>query len=273
MNNCMWFFRKTNRLFLGVCLLTSIYIVIVFLSSKNAKNYLKRLSGFYKMNISEIFEANQNVLTKTSLSSIVLSPNDVVDMINYINNNYEILNKKKFDNNEVQYVLLVQVHDRLEYLKILINTLQNVKGIENCLIIFSHDVYKAEIGKSIKNITFGRVLQIYFPFNLQLFPTIFPGLSEDDCPPSLTKTEAFKINCSSKSQFDTYGHYRDPKLSQMRHHWWWKLNFVFEKVLKNLKIISDVILIEEDYYVMPDMIHVLDLVNKEKKNFIKVVIS
>uniref|UniRef100_A0A0K0FTG0 Alpha-1,6-mannosyl-glycoprotein 2-beta-N-acetylglucosaminyltransferase n=1 Tax=Strongyloides venezuelensis TaxID=75913 RepID=A0A0K0FTG0_STRVS len=52
----------------------------------------------------------------------------------------------------------------------------------------------------------------------------------------------------------------------MRHHWWWKLNFVFEKVLKNLKIISDVILIEEDYYVMPDMIHVLDLVNKEKKN-------
>uniref|UniRef100_A0A0N5C5S0 Alpha-1,6-mannosyl-glycoprotein 2-beta-N-acetylglucosaminyltransferase n=1 Tax=Strongyloides papillosus TaxID=174720 RepID=A0A0N5C5S0_STREA len=221
------------------------------------------------MNISEILKSSQNVSTETRLSSIGLPPDEVVDMFNYINDNYEMLNKKKFENKEILYVILVQVHDRLEYLQILINSLENVKGIENCLIIFSHDVYKAEIDRPIKNITFGRVLQIYFPFNLQLFPTIFPGLSEDDCPPSMAKTEAYRVNCSSRDQFDTYGHYRDPKLSQIKHHWWWKLNFAFEKIFKKLKITGKIILIEEDHYVMPDMIHVLDLVTKEKEKLCK----
>uniref|UniRef100_A0A0K0FVG4 Alpha-1,6-mannosyl-glycoprotein 2-beta-N-acetylglucosaminyltransferase n=1 Tax=Strongyloides venezuelensis TaxID=75913 RepID=A0A0K0FVG4_STRVS len=217
------------------------------------------------MNISEILKSSQNISTKTHLSSIGLPPNEVIDMFNYINDNSEMLNKKKFENNEILYVILIQVHDRLKYLEILINSLENVKGIENCLIIFSHDVYIAEIDRLIRSITFVRILQIYFPFNLQLFATIFPGLSEDDCPPSMTKTEAYKVNCSSRDQFDTYGHYRDPKLSQIKHHWWWKLNFVFEKVLKKLEITDKVIILEEDYFVMPDMIHVLNLVSKEKE--------
>ncbi|CEF59747.1 Alpha-1,6-mannosyl-glycoprotein 2-beta-N-acetylglucosaminyltransferase [Strongyloides ratti] len=176
-----------------------------------------------------------------------------------------MLNYEKFRKKDIKYIILVQVHNRLDYLQILINSLENLHNIENCLIIFSHDVYKPEIDKPIKNITFGRVLQIYFPYNLQLFPNIFPGLSNDDCPPSISKDESEKLNCSSKKQYDTYGHYRDPNLSQIKHHWWWKLNFVFEKVFKRFRISGKIILVEEDHYVMPDMLHVLNLITIEKK--------
>uniref|UniRef100_A0A0N4ZCM6 Alpha-1,6-mannosyl-glycoprotein 2-beta-N-acetylglucosaminyltransferase n=1 Tax=Parastrongyloides trichosuri TaxID=131310 RepID=A0A0N4ZCM6_PARTI len=175
-----------------------------------------------------------------------------------------MLNEEKFSKVNIKYVIVVQVHNRLEYLQLLINSLNNVKDIESCLIIFSHDIYSADIDKPIKNISFARVMQIYYPYNLQLFPTIFPGLGDDDCPPSISKDEAYRVNCSSRSQFDSYDHYRNPKLSQIKHHWWWKLNYTFEKVLKRFKITGKIILIEEDHYVMPDAIHVLNSIYRDK---------
>lgn len=51
-------------------------------------------------------------------------------------------------------VIVVQVHDRSNYLRILLDSLRKVKGIEKTLLIFSHDVFSAELNSIIESIDF-----------------------------------------------------------------------------------------------------------------------
>ena len=155
-------------------------------------------------------------------------------------------------------VILVQVHSRLNYLKELIDSLKHTKHINETLVIFSHDLYDDEMNKLIENITFCSTLQIFYPLSLQLYPDTFPGQDPNDCPKSIKKEEALKLKCSNAAHPDTFGNYRESKVVQIKHHWIWKLSFVFEKLneTKNLENLH-VLLLEEDYYLMPDSIHVL----------------
>lgn len=36
--------------------------------------------------------------------------------------------------------------------------------------------------------------------------------------------------CLHKNYKDSYGNYRSANHSQLKHHWWWKCNFVFNKL-------------------------------------------
>ncbi|XP_067894995.1 alpha-1,6-mannosyl-glycoprotein 2-beta-N-acetylglucosaminyltransferase [Heterodontus francisci] len=154
-------------------------------------------------------------------------------------------------------VVVVQVHNRPEYLQILVNSLRKVKGIENVLLIFSHDFWSPEINHILAGIDFCQVLQIFFPFSIQLYPNEFPGHDPRDCPRDISKTNAFKLGCINAEYPDSFGHYRESKFCQTKHHWWWKLHFVWErvKVLKGHKGL--VLFIEEDHYLSPDFYHVL----------------
>ena len=179
-----------------------------------------------------------------------------------IKNKYYIHDSIKNDNNGKQssklLVILVQVHSRLNYLKELIDSLKQTKHINETLVIFSHDLYDDEMNKLIENITFCSTLQIFYPLSLQLYPDTFPGQDPNDCPKSIKKEEALKLKCSNAAHPDTFGNYRESKVVQIKHHWIWKLSFVFEKLneTKNLENLH-VLLLEEDYYLMPDSIHVL----------------
>ena len=184
------------------------------------------------------------------------------DKIRLINSNPKIRNKQYIDEliiNEKKFlVILVQVHSRLNYLKELIDSLKHTKYINETLVIFSHDLYDDEMNKLIQNITFCSTLQIFYPLSLQLYPDKFPGQDSNDCPKSIKKEEALKLKCSNAAHPDTFGNYRESKVVQIKHHWIWKLSFVFEKLnetkhLENLHVL----LLEEDYYLMPDSIHVL----------------
>ena len=66
-------------------------------------------------------------------------------------------------------IILIQVHKRLQNLEWLVKSLSNIKFINQTLIIFSHDYYDIAINKFIKSIKFASVLQIYYPFMLQLY--------------------------------------------------------------------------------------------------------
>ena len=46
---------------------------------------------------------------------------------------------------------------------------------------------------------------------------------------------AEKLGCVNAKWPDMYGRYRDAKLTQIKHHWWWKANRVFNelRVTKN----------------------------------------
>ena len=72
-------------------------------------------------------------------------------------------------------VFVIQVHNRVLYLEALIESLQAVRGIEDALLVFSHDFYSKEINHLIGNIKFARVLQIFYPYGSQIYPKGYPG--------------------------------------------------------------------------------------------------
>ena len=202
---------------------------------------------------------------------------DLRKIINEKNENPSILNKHsldglletnadKFKSNATKFnyklptflVILVQVHSRLNYLKELIESLRTTKFIEETLVIFSHDLFDLRMNKLIEEIDFCATLQIFYPQSNQLNPDTFPGEDPRDCPKSIGKAKALMSKCQNAAHPDTFGNYRESKVVQIKHHWLWKLSFVFEKLreTKNLDNLH-VLLLEDDYYLMPDSIHVL----------------
>ncbi|XP_060908604.1 alpha-1,6-mannosyl-glycoprotein 2-beta-N-acetylglucosaminyltransferase [Labrus mixtus] len=153
---------------------------------------------------------------------------------------------------EPELVLVVQVHNRPEYLSLLIKSLEKAAEVHNFFVIFSHDYFTEQINAIVQGITFCKVQQIYFPFSTQLHPSDFPGQNPQDCPRDISKDKALKIGCLNAEHPDSYGHYREAFITQTKHHWWWKLHFVWERVHAMQGYNGFVIFLEEDNYVLPD---------------------
>uniref|UniRef100_A0A452TPC5 Alpha-1,6-mannosyl-glycoprotein 2-beta-N-acetylglucosaminyltransferase n=1 Tax=Ursus maritimus TaxID=29073 RepID=A0A452TPC5_URSMA len=164
-----------------------------------------------------------------------------------------------------ELVLVVQVHNRPDYLRLLLDSLRKAQGIDNVLVIFSHDFWSTEINQLIAGVDFCPVLQVFFPFSIQLYPNEFPGSDPRDCPRDLEKNAALKMGCINAEYPDSFGHYREAKFSQTKHHWWWKLHFVWERV----KVLRDyaglILFLEEDHYLAPDFYHVFKKMWKLKQ--------
>ncbi|KAH9528293.1 Alpha-1,6-mannosyl-glycoprotein 2-beta-N-acetylglucosaminyltransferase [Dermatophagoides farinae] len=191
-------------------------------------------------------------------------------LINVIQSNdkqYNVTNEHRFSPlTDDNLVIVVQVHQRLKYLQNLIDSLSKVKSIEETLIIFSHDVIDEQINNSIRRIGFAKIKQIFFPFSTQIWYNTFPGQSVDDCPRDIGKKKALEINCVNAGQPDSYGHYREAKITQTKHHWWWKLWYVMEHLPQTRNHHGDFLFIEEDHYVSPDLIHHWKLMKLSQKD-------
>lgn len=169
-------------------------------------------------------------------------------------------------------VMLIQIHSRLNYLQSLIDSLKSVKGIENVLVIFSHDIYDQKMNNLINSIKFCATLQIFYPYSIQLYKNEFPGEDPNDCLKKISKKDAILKKCNNAYHYDTYGNYREDKVVQIKHHWFWKISFVFEKLiqtkdLENLKVL----LLEEDYYLMPDSLYVIEKLSEKIQSDVDVV--
>jgi alpha-1,6-mannosyl-glycoprotein beta-1,2-N-acetylglucosaminyltransferase len=79
-------------------------------------------------------------------------------------------------------IIVVQVHNRVAYLRHLISSLSLVTSIHTTLIIFSLDIWDEQINTLVRSIDFTATLQIFYPYSLQTHPNIFPGTSPSDCP-------------------------------------------------------------------------------------------
>lgn len=88
-----------------------------------------------------------------------------------------------------------QVHTRINYLTETINSLSQASGIENVLLIFSHDYYDVRINDLVRSIDFCKTMDIYFPYSTQIFTDTFPGPSPDDCPQKITRAEWANNTC------------------------------------------------------------------------------
>lgn len=139
-------------------------------------------------------------------------------------------------------VLLVQARRDLQRLQLLVLSLSQVHHIHTVLLVFSHSYYDDAINKLVSSITFCRVMQIFYPYSLQLYPNNFPGVDPEDCLSS-----GGSKGCSD----------RDGRLTEHKHHWWWKASFVFNNLDWSGNYKGTVIFLEEDNYVLPDLLHML----------------
>ncbi len=57
-------------------------------------------------------------------------------------------------------VLLVQVHKRVKYLRLLFESLKAARGIETILLVISHDFYSDEMNQLVKTVDFCRVSRV-----------------------------------------------------------------------------------------------------------------
>lgn len=114
--------------------------------------------------------------------------------IERVNAEQRILNEEAFGPLPADApIIVVQVHDRLAYLRHLIISLAQAKGIEQTLLVFSHDVWSPDINYVVQNVDFCRVVQIFYPHSIQTHPKSFPGESPNDCPRNIRKEQLVLI--------------------------------------------------------------------------------
>ncbi|XP_003401196.2 alpha-1,6-mannosyl-glycoprotein 2-beta-N-acetylglucosaminyltransferase isoform X1 [Bombus terrestris] len=166
-------------------------------------------------------------------------------------------------------IIVIQVHTRLTYLRHLIVSLAQAKGIEQTLLVFSHDVWHPDINYLVQSVDFCRVMQIFYPHSIQTHPRTFPGEDPNDCPRNIRKEQALNLGCINAKHPDLYGHYREAKFTQTKHHWWWKANRVFDQLSITRNHTGIVLFLEEDHYVAEDFLHVLRLMERTCKHSCK----
>ena len=108
--------------------------------------------------------------------------------IQFINKEQKIKNLENFGpvTNET-VIIVIQIHNRAEYLKHCLYSLSEASNINKTLIIFSHDVWDDAINDLANSVNFAKTMQIFYPFSIQTHPNDFPGDSPNDCPRNTAK--------------------------------------------------------------------------------------
>ncbi|CDW57712.1 UDP GlcNAc:a 6 D mannoside [Trichuris trichiura] len=155
-----------------------------------------------------------------------------------------------------KWIIVVQVHDRVDYLKELVHSLEHVRNIGDALLVFSHDVYSTKINSIVEAIKFCRTVQLLYPLRLELFKN-FPNGNDGSC------SQAINNNSCRKGQLRSS---KVASLAQIKHHWWWKAIQVFEHIVPQSDYDGWVLFLEEDNYVSPDLLNILDKIIANKKS-------
>ncbi|KAK6149174.1 hypothetical protein DH2020_016699 [Rehmannia glutinosa] len=151
-------------------------------------------------------------------------------------------------------VIVLYVHNRPQYLQVVVDSLSFVSGISETLLILSHDGYFEEMNKIVENIKFCQVKQIFAPYSPHIFPGDFPGISPLDCK---NKDDPAKTKCIGTP--DQYGNFRSPKIVSLKHHWWWMMNTVWDGLNETRFHYGHILFIEEDHFIYPNAYRNLQL--------------
>lgn len=253
-----------KKLFLILFLLTIYSLVNHIVINEISKNDLKEIKN---VNIRQIQIENAPAKPTKSyffLKELIRKHNQKPVIINQ-----ELLRKysKSVRISPKTLIILIQVHDRLQNLKSLVQSLSTVKYVNQTLIIFSHDYYNETINSFINEIKFAPVMQIFYPYMLQIYNEQYPGKSKNDCHVNMTLQAAKLSSCANWNFTDVYGFYRDYNVVQTKLHWLWKMAFVFDELIYTKSTESlNVLLLEEDFFMFPDALHVFRALNNKISN-------
>lgn len=156
-------------------------------------------------------------------------------------------------------IVVLYVHNRPQYLQLVVSSLSQVVGINETLLIVSHDGYFEEMNKIVEGIKFCQVKQIFSPYSPHIFPDSFPGVSPSDCK---DKDDPLKKHCEGTT--DQYGNHRSPKIVSLKHHWWWMMNTVWDGLKETHGHSGHILFIEEDHFIFPNAYRNLQLLTKLK---------
>ena len=81
------------------------------------------------------------------------------EIVSEINKNEVVLNDDKFPSFDL--VMIIQVHRRLEYLKMLLESLRGARDISEVLLVVSFDYYDEELFSVVDKVDFCKVLTFY----------------------------------------------------------------------------------------------------------------
>lgn len=152
-------------------------------------------------------------------------------------------------------LIAIQVHNRPQFFSILIDSLRAAQNIDKVDLIISHDVWSEPMDAITKSIDFCRVHQIYFPLSANFYSDEYPADSSTDC--IWNKPRSTQPNTTCNGQEDSYGHFREARIVNIKHHWWWKLN----RIKSYFPTYTYLILLEEDHAVTPDFLHITTQLN------------
>eukprot|EP00055_Hartaetosiga_balthica_P014257 m.77509 g.77509 ORF g.77509 m.77509 type:complete len:556 (+) comp8544_c0_seq3:955-2622(+) len=154
-------------------------------------------------------------------------------------------------------VIVAMVHNRMDYFKYFIDSLKNMRYVEYALLVVSQDMFLEELDAILSQIDFMCYVSVFYPGSLQLHPSSFPGKDPNDCPRDVSREDAERMKCINAETPDQYGHYREAQYTVIKHHWWWKLNFVFQRMPALKGHSGFKVLVEDDHVLAPDTIHML----------------
>ncbi|XP_061712823.1 alpha-1,6-mannosyl-glycoprotein 2-beta-N-acetylglucosaminyltransferase-like [Cydia pomonella] len=146
---------------------------------------------------------------------------------------HELLNEAEYPivGNKMP-VLVVLAGRRAARLQWLLASLADVTNIGDALLVISHSFYDEAVNELVKRVDYCRVLQLYFPYSVQLFPNRFPGAE-------LNRSRAAAIAAEEKQ------------------HWWWTTSFLFNHYTLLDHKLGLALFLQEDDYVAPDLLHML----------------
>lgn len=165
----------------------------------------------------------------------------------------------KLAKNHIKIVLYV--HNRPHYLQLVVDSLAKVQGIDETLLIVSHDGYFEEMNKIVEGIRFCQVKQIFAPYSPHLFVDSFPGVSPRDCH---DKDDALIKKC--KGNADQYGNHRSPKIVSLKHHWWWMMNWIWDGMEETKRHTGHILFIEEDHFIFPNAYRNIQILSTLKQH-------
>nr|XP_018902859.1 PREDICTED: alpha-1,6-mannosyl-glycoprotein 2-beta-N-acetylglucosaminyltransferase-like isoform X1 [Bemisia tabaci] len=234
-----------------------------YLTGNDAVQYPTSVFNMISPKLQNYLIGTLSDIRTNSIPKVLMTSYDIQESIKKYNELQIVENQNVFGplHND-SLVLVIQVHNRIQYLRHLITSLAKAKDIESALLIFSHDYYDAELNELVQTIRFCKFMQIFYPHSIQTHMNEFPGESPGDCPRNINKEQAIANGCTNALHPDLYGHYREAKITQIKHHWWWKANRVFNQLEITRHHTGLVLFLEEDHYVAEDFIHVLGIMEK-----------
>eukprot|EP01112_Ceratiomyxa_fruticulosa_P024370 TRINITY_DN998_c0_g1_i2.p1 TRINITY_DN998_c0_g1~~TRINITY_DN998_c0_g1_i2.p1 ORF type:complete len:519 (-),score=70.40 TRINITY_DN998_c0_g1_i2:96-1652(-) len=164
-------------------------------------------------------EGNDTVTTKY----------DTLMLLSHTYNKFgAIRNADKFTLAKDHIPIVIRVYNKHEYFGYALEHYKKALGIEQTILVISHDGLFPEMFKLVESIDFCQVKQIIHPYSGHILTNRFPG-PDDSVPPMM----------------DRFNHKRPWPHTALKHHFWWHMNYVWDKLFEEHN--GNMMFFEEDH--------------------------